>query len=65
MQQQQIKSISTSNAAVATANAQIEAAKVNVWKTTQDLKRYENLVKDHSITQQQYDQVLASETSSR
>ena len=54
------KSISTSNAAVATANAQIEAAKVNVWKTTQDLKRYENLVKDHSITQQQYDQVLAA-----
>lgn len=54
------KSISTSNAAVTTANAQIEAAKVNVWKTTQDLKRYENLVKDHSITQQQYDQVLAA-----
>jgi membrane fusion protein (multidrug efflux system) len=42
---------------LATANAQIEAAKVNVWKTTQDLKRYENLVKDHSITQQQYEQV--------
>ncbi|GGP06052.1 secretion protein HlyD [Cloacibacterium rupense] len=54
------KSINTSNAAVGTANAQIEAAKVNVWKTTQDLKRYENLVKDHSITQQQYEQVLAA-----
>lgn len=54
------KSINTSTAAIATANAQIEAAKVNVWKTTQDLKRYENLVKDHSITQQQYDQVLAA-----
>lgn len=54
------KSINTSTAAVATANAQIEAAKVNVWRTTQDLKRYENLVKDHSITQQQYDQVLAA-----
>jgi len=54
------KGINTSNAAVQTANAQIEAAKVNVWKTTQDLKRYENLVKDHSITQQQYDAVLAA-----
>lgn len=54
------KSINTSNAAVGTANAQIEAAKVNVWKTSQDLKRYENLVKDHSITQQQYEQVLAA-----
>ncbi len=57
------KSINTSNAAVNAANAQIEAAKVNVWKTTQDLKRYENLVKDHSITQQQYDQVLAAKQS--
>ncbi len=57
------KGINTSNAAVQTANAQIEAAKVNVWKTTQDLKRYENLVKDHSITQQQYDQVLAAKQS--
>lgn len=54
------KGINTSNAAVQTASAQIEAARVNVWKTTQDLKRYENLVKDHTITQQQYDQVLAA-----
>ena len=52
--------INTSKAAVVTANSQIEAAKVNVWKTTQDLKRYENLIKDHSITQQQYEQVLAA-----
>ncbi|MBO9595493.1 MAG: HlyD family secretion protein [Niabella sp.] len=54
------KSISTANAAVATADAQIEAAKVNVWRTTEDLKRYENLIKDHSITQQQYEQALAA-----
>ena len=54
------KNINTSHAAVATANAQIEAAKVNVWKTTQDLNRYANLIKDHSITQQQYEQVLAA-----
>lgn len=55
--------INTSNAAVGTANAQIEAAKVNVWKTSQDLKRYSALVKDHSITQQQYDNVLAAKQS--
>ncbi|MFT4094064.1 MAG: HlyD family secretion protein [Niabella sp.] len=54
------KNISTANAAIATANAQIEAAKVNVWRTTQDLNRYENLIKDHSITQQQYEQALAA-----
>ncbi|WP_460761351.1 HlyD family secretion protein [Niabella terrae] len=54
------QNISTVQAAVATAEAQIEAAKVNVWRTSQDLKRYENLIKDHSITQQQYEQVLAA-----
>ncbi|MBO9618173.1 MAG: HlyD family secretion protein [Niabella sp.] len=54
------RNIGTANAAVATANAQIEAAKVNVWRTGEDLKRYENLIKDHSITQQQYEQALAA-----
>lgn len=53
--------IGSADAAVATMNAQIEAAKVNVWKTNQDLKRYENLIKDHSITQQQYEQILAAQ----
>ncbi len=57
------KNINSSQAAVATANAQIEAAKVNVWKTSQDLKRYSVLVKDHSITEQQYEQVLAAKQS--
>lgn len=57
------KNINTSNAAIATANSQIEAAKVNVWKTTQDLQRYSNLIKDHSITQQQYEQALAAKQS--
>ena len=52
--------ISTTHAAVTTADAQIEAAKVTVWRTTQDLQRYENLIKDHSITQQQYEQALAA-----
>lgn len=52
--------INTTHAAVATADAQIEAAKVNVWRTTQDFQRYENLIKDHSITQQQYEQALAA-----
>lgn len=54
------KNINSASAAVITADAQIEAAKVNVWKTTQDLTRYANLVKDHSITQQQYESALAA-----
>lgn len=52
--------ISTTEANVATANAQIEAAKVNVWRATQDYNRYANLIKDHSITQQQYEQAQAT-----
>lgn len=52
--------VSTSEANTATANAQIEAAKVNVWRATQDFNRYANLIKDHSITQQQYEQALAA-----
>ena len=57
------KTINTSQAAVATVNAQIEAAKVSVWRTGEDLKRYENLIKDHSITQQQYEQAVAAKQS--
>ncbi len=52
--------ISTTQAGISTADAQIEAAKVNVWRTTQDYERYSNLIKDHSITQQQYEQGLAA-----
>jgi membrane fusion protein (multidrug efflux system) len=57
------QNINTTNAAIATADAQIEAAKVNVWKTSEDLKRYANLVKDHTITQQQYETALAAKQS--
>jgi membrane fusion protein (multidrug efflux system) len=52
--------ISTSRANVAIIDAQIETAKINVWRTTQDYNRYANLIKDHSITQQQYEQALAA-----
>lgn len=52
--------ISSSRAAVHIAEAQIQAAKVNVWRTSQDYERFANLIKDHSITQQQYEQALAA-----
>jgi len=52
--------ISTSQASVGTIDAQIDAARVNVWRTTQDYERYSNLIKDHSITQQQYEQASAA-----
>lgn len=52
--------IGTSAASIKTVDAQIEAAKVNVWRATQDYNRYANLIKDHSITQQQFEQVQAA-----
>lgn len=61
-----VAQVSTATANVSTVDAQIEAAKVNVWRTTQDFKRYENLIKDRSVTQQQYEQALAQkETAER
>jgi membrane fusion protein (multidrug efflux system) len=51
--------IATSQASVGTVDAQIEAAKINLWRASQDYDRYANLIKDHSITQQQYEQALA------
>lgn len=55
--------ISTTAAGISTADAQIEAAKVAVWRTTQDYNRYANLIKDHSITQQQFEQAQAAKES--
>lgn len=52
--------VSTAQANVYAIDAQIETAKINVWRATQDFNRYENLIKDHSITQQQYEQALAA-----
>ena len=52
--------IASSRAGVSTVDAQIESAKINVTRTTQDYNRYANLILDHSITQQQYEQALAA-----
>lgn len=54
-----IANIATSRAGITTVDAQIEAARINSWRATQDYNRYANLIKDHSITQQQYEQALA------
>ena len=52
--------INTTKAGITTADAQIEAAKINVWRTQQDFDRYSNLIQDHSITQQQFEQAQAA-----
>ena len=52
--------IATSKQGVATIDAQIAAAQINVTRTTQDFNRYQNLIQDHSITQQQFEQAQAA-----
>lgn len=52
--------IASTHAGVSTIDAQIEAAKVNLLRATQDYERYANLIKDHSITQQQFEIAAAA-----
>lgn len=49
--------------AINTIDAQIEAAKITLWRATKDFDRYANLIKDHSITQQQFEQAQAAKES--
>ncbi|MEO8961399.1 MAG: HlyD family secretion protein [Ginsengibacter sp.] len=53
-------SIATSREGVATIEAQIAAAQVKLTRATQDYDRYANLIRDHSITQQQFEQAQAA-----
>ncbi len=53
-------SIATTQAGIGTIDAQIAAAQVTLRRATQDYERYSNLIKDHSITQQQFEQAQAA-----
>jgi membrane fusion protein (multidrug efflux system) len=44
-----------SSASVRTAEANVEGAKARAWQAAQDFKRYEILVKQNAVTQQQFD----------
>ncbi|MFT4015835.1 MAG: HlyD family secretion protein [Agriterribacter sp.] len=48
---------------IATAQANVQAAKVRVWKATEDYNRYKNLYDDHAITKAQYDAMKAEKES--
>jgi len=52
--------INSYKANVSTIDAQIAEAKINVWRSTQDYNRYANLIKDHTITAQQFEQAQAA-----
>jgi membrane fusion protein, multidrug efflux system len=52
--------IESSKTGISTADAQIATAQIAVTRATQDYNRYANLIQDHSITQQQYEEALAA-----
>src|SRR5665213_1064180 len=52
--------IATSREGVSTIDAQIAAGQIKLTRATQDYDRYSNLIKDHSITQQQFEQEQAT-----
>lgn len=57
--------IATAQSSVGTIDAQIALAKISVERTTTDFGRYSNLIKDHSITQQQFEQKKAEMESAQ
>ena len=54
---------STAQANYATAKSNVEGAKVRVWKATEDYNRFQSLVSDKAITQQQFDATKAEKLS--
>ncbi|UAY55194.1 HlyD family secretion protein [Arachidicoccus terrestris] len=52
--------IVSSRTSIETVDAQIEAAKVKLWRANSDFERYSNLIKDHTITQQQFEEAKAT-----
>jgi membrane fusion protein (multidrug efflux system) len=57
--------IAATAANTSTAKANIEAARIQLALAQKDFARYENLVKDGSITQQQFDQAKAQKESAQ
>ncbi|WBL26381.1 HlyD family secretion protein [Zunongwangia sp. HGR-M22] len=49
-----------SNSQFKSVSGSIKSAEIKLWRATQDFKRYENLFKNHSITEQQYEQASAA-----
>lgn len=52
--------VNTVKAGIHTIDEQIASAQIALKRATQDLVRYTNLIKDHSITQQQFEQAQAA-----
>jgi membrane fusion protein, multidrug efflux system len=57
------ENVATYEANISTADAQIETGKITLRRVTQDYDRYANLIKDNSVTQQQYELAEAAKQS--
>lgn len=57
--------IASTESGVSTIDAQIDAAKITLWRATQDYNRYANLIKDHTITEQQFEQADAAKQTAQ
>lgn len=55
--------VGSTSANLGTALANVESAKAKAINAEKDFNRYQNLIKDGSITQQQFDQAQAEKTS--
>ncbi|HUB59068.1 MAG TPA: HlyD family secretion protein [Puia sp.] len=55
--------VNEARSSIATAEANVAAAKVAVWKANEDYTRYENLYNDHAITKAQFDDAKAAKES--
>jgi membrane fusion protein, multidrug efflux system len=58
-------SIASTEAGVPAIDAQIGAAKITLQRATDDYNRYANLIKDSSITQQQFEQAQAAKETAQ
>ncbi|MEI6866300.1 HlyD family secretion protein [Flavicella sp.] len=58
-------SVKTITNNIATVNSNIDAAKSQLWNANENYKRYENLLKDEAVTQQQFDQIKTVHESQR
>ncbi len=54
------QNVAASKAQANASKGNVETAKIQLWRATQDFERYKNLFEDHSITEQQYEQALAA-----
>jgi membrane fusion protein, multidrug efflux system len=55
--------VNEAKSSIATAEANVEQAKVAVWKANEDYARYENLYNDRAITKAQFDDAKAAKES--